>query len=365
MHHTTKLFLILFLAVLNVSCSSGIRQANISAADQHIQYSGRIDFSTKEAPYITWPGTMIQANFTGTSLAVILDDTLGNNYFNVFLDNDWQNPIVIDCKSGRNEYLLAENLSPGSHSLTISKRTEGHEGGTYFHGLILDKDARLNTPPPRPLRRIEFYGDSVTSGLGNEAAMSAGDKNMAEKNNYLSYAAITARALNAEHVSISSSGIGLMVSWFNWTMTDYYDQLDGSGVNGKKWDFSQWTPDVVVINLMQNDSWLVDSEFSPPPTKMQRIKAYYNFIYTLRSKYPDAHIIAALGGMDAVKPGSPWPEYIRKAVAQYRKDFNDNKVDSFFFDYNGFNKHPRVKHHQAMADKLTAFISEKMNWHLN
>jgi len=38
--------------------------------------------------------------------------------------------------------------------------------------------ASLWPPPPAPQRRIEFYGDSITCGAGNEAPDDAGDKTM-------------------------------------------------------------------------------------------------------------------------------------------------------------------------------------------
>jgi hypothetical protein len=65
--------------------------------------------------------------------------------------------------------------------------------------------------------------------------------------------------------------------------------------------------------------------------------------------------------MDAVRPGSKWPGYVSSAVAQLRAE-QDARIDTLFFDYTGFDKHPRVKHHEANAQKLTAFIRAKMGW---
>jgi hypothetical protein len=38
----------------------------ISADNQQYLYTGRIDFADKKAPSISWAGTSIKANFTGT-----------------------------------------------------------------------------------------------------------------------------------------------------------------------------------------------------------------------------------------------------------------------------------------------------------
>src|SRR5690606_40574755 len=51
----------------------------IPASHHHIQYTGRIDFSTPDAPVFSWPGTMIQTGFTGRSLALVMDDHYGRS----------------------------------------------------------------------------------------------------------------------------------------------------------------------------------------------------------------------------------------------------------------------------------------------
>ena len=58
----------------------------IAADNNAYLYTGRIDFTDKKAPSISWAGTSIKANFTGTSLAIKLDDQLGKNYFNIFIE---------------------------------------------------------------------------------------------------------------------------------------------------------------------------------------------------------------------------------------------------------------------------------------
>ncbi len=334
----------------------------ISPDHPGLQYTGRIDMTDAKAPELSWPGSAIRLGFTGTSVAVVLDDQHGKNYFNAFIDEDWDNPRVLKLDAGEKTYVIAEGLPEGTHSLTLFKRTEGEEGATRFKGLRLDAQQQLLEAPRRPSRRIEFFGDSITSGMGNEAPEDGEDGDLADKNHYLSYAAITARLLDAEHHAISQSGIGIMVSWFDFIMPDFYDQLSAVGNNDSRWDFSRWTPDVVVINLFQNDSWLVEKRLEPVPTDAQRIKAYVDFVESVRARYPEAYIVCALGDMDAVKQGSPWPGYIEAAVAQVRARHPGAAIDTFFFPFKEFYKHPRVHHHRENAALLTAFIRQKMDW---
>jgi lysophospholipase L1-like esterase len=313
---------------------------------------------------LSWPSSSIEGNFTGTSLAVKLDDQLGKNYFNVFIDGDLARPVIIEASKGGKSYPVATGLAPGAHRFLITKRTEGEEGATTFLGLELADGGKLLAPPPRKQRRIEFFGDSITSGMGNEAADGKPDDVLREKNNFMSYASITARNLDAEAHIISQSGIGVMISWFPFTMPDFYDQLNAVGNNDSKWDFSSWTPDVVVINLMQNDHWLIDDHkrLVPMPSDAQRVQAYRQFVQKIRALYPKAYIVCALGSMDAIAPGSRIPDLVRSAVAQIREEQKDERIDALMFEFTGYTAHPRVRHHQANAARLTAFIRQKLGW---
>lgn len=346
-------------------CAGQVLAATAVRPDHaHLQYTGRIDFSDAAAPVLSWPGSSIEGNFTGGTLAVKLRDQYGKNYFNVFIDGDLAHPVVVRAEQGGKTYPIATGLPPGQHRFLITKRTEGEEGATAFEGLELADDAALLPPPKRKERRIEFFGDSITSGMGNEAPDEGADHQLGEKNNFLSYAAITARDLDAEAHVISQSGIGVMISWFPFTMPDFYDQLNAVGDNDSKWDFSRWTPDVVVINLMQNDSWLVDREkrLLPMPDDRQRVQAYKRFVERIRALYPRAYIVCALGSMDAVRAGSKWPGYVRAAVEEIQGERKDSRIDTLFFEFTGYQAHPRVKQHQANAARLAAFIRAKMGW---
>lgn len=97
----------------------------------------------------------------------------------------------------------------------------------------------------------------------------------------------------------AKSGIGIMISWFDMVMDDYYYRLNPDDVNSN-WDFNEFIPDVVVINLFQNDSWLVGG-INPVPDSSQRVAAYIAFVREIRSRHPEAFIVCALGSMDATK----------------------------------------------------------------
>jgi hypothetical protein len=335
----------------------------VRADDPTLQYTGRIDFAQPAAPVISWPETAIAGSFSGATLALKFDDHEGKNFFNVFIDGDEAHPVVLQLQQGPKTYPVADHLAPGKHRFLVTKRTEGAEGSTVFAGLELADGGKLLAPPPRPKHRIEFFGDSITSGMGDESPDTGPDDHAADKNSHMSYAAITARALDAEIHMTSQSGIGMMMSWFPFTMPDFYDQLSAVGDNDSHWDFASWTPDVVVINLFQNDNWLIgrDHKLQPEPDDAARVAAYRSFVARVRQLYPKAYIVCSLGSMDATRPGSPWPGYIKTAVEGLHAG-GDARIDTIFFPYTGYGQHPRVKHHQANAALLTPFIRARMGW---
>lgn len=325
-----------------------------------IQYTGRIDFSRPRAPRIFWPGTTVRVRFEGASIKAILKDEKGKNFFHVVVDGKTDSAVVIDCETARYVYPIASGLKDTVHTLEMMKRTESVHGATVFRGWLLESGRELRRLPPLSTRRIEFYGNSITCGMGNECPDEEGDSDISKENHYMAYGAITARTLDAQYVCIARSGIGLLVSWFDLIMPEYFYRLDPCDPESR-WDFTSWIPDVVVINLFQNDSWLID-RLEPVPTGERIVEAYMDFILQIRSRYPEAAIFCTLGSMDAVREGSSWPGYIREAVGRVRTEQKDKSVFCHIFSDQGWQKHPRVRHHRVMAAELTGMIQAELDW---
>jgi len=353
--------LIVLLLAAGTVCSA--QNVIVKHNDPHIHFTGRVRMQD-DAAEIWWPSTSLKLYFKGTSVKITLQDEHGENYFNIIVDDKPASVLHVD--SVQTEYTLASGLPDTNHSVELFKRTGWASGRTLFYQFSLDKNARLLLPPPAKKRKMEFFGNSITCGVGAEDP--SGDKNNEVKyaNSYLSYAALTARHFDAEFHNTSLSGIGLMVSWFPLTMPEMYNRLDPNDAESL-WDFKKFVPDVVVVNVFQNDSWIVklpdNEQFkakfgNKAPSDDQIIKAYRNFVKTIRNIYPKSYIICALGSMDAVKPGSPWPGYIEKAVS----DLNDKKILTHFFTYKNTPAHPTVQEHQAMANELIAFIDKNVSW---
>ena len=328
-----------------------------------IQYEGRVAFKDSAA-CINWSGSSISLNFRGSEISAILKDADTANYYNVFLDDKVISKIQLDTI--KKSYILATGLSKGKHKIQLYKRTEWGKGQTFFYGFETNENATILSKSKPKKKKMEFYGDSITCGYGNEVLNGKDSGTGHFENNYLTYGAITARNFDAQFSCIATSGIGIMVSWFPTIMHDIYDLTDPHDKN-TKWDFNKYTPDVVVINLFQNDSWIVNlpknAEFinkfgSKKPNEDYIIKSYENFVKSIREKYPNSSIICALGNMDATKEGSIWPDYIKKAV----ENLQDKKIHTHFFTYKNTSGHPKVSEQAAMADSLIAFIDKNIKW---
>jgi len=356
-----NLVFVLGIAIaVSFQCSA---QTIIKANNSNICYSGRIAMTDSTAE-LSWSASSIKVNFDGTNIRVILKDERSDNNYNVIIDNKVVS--VLHPLQQKKEYVLASNLSPGKHTLELFKRTEWAMGKTWFYEFELENGGKILPPPAAHKRKIEFFGNSITCGYADEDTTGKDRGTSPYENGYISYAAITARHFNAEFYNTSKSGIGITVSWFPLIMSEMYDRLDATDPNSK-WDFSKYKPDVVVINLFQNDSWIVklhdNEQFkarfgAAPPTPEFIINAYSSFVKSVRGKYPKAHIICILGSMDATREGSPWPGYIDKAVAS----LHDKNIMTHFIPYKKTNGHPSAKEQQAMADDLIGFIEKNVNW---
>jgi len=359
-----KNHLITFLLFVLVSISYG--QTLVPFNQKNIAYMGRIETVENQCINIFWPGTSATLNFEGTEAKAILKNGDGTTWFYAIVDGDSEHAKKIKTDTIKTGYAMATGLKKGKHSVQIYKLTD-NTTVTSFYGFELNEDARVLNPDLPGKKKIEFYGNSITAGHGVDVPDGQNDSGAPEFfNNYLTYAGITARHYNAQYSSISRSGIGVMLSWFPIIMPEMYDRLNPGDPNSK-WDFSKYTPDVVVINLFQNDSWLINNpeheQFKARfgttcPDEQTIIKAYRDLVLKIRGKYPKASIICALGSMDATQKGSVWPGYIETAM----KSLGDPKIYTHFFPYKNTGGHPKVAEQKAMADDLIGFIDKNIRW---
>jgi hypothetical protein len=353
------LYSILFICFSEIAFSQSVF---IPFNNRHIVYEGRIPFKS-DAAELTWPGTTVMIHFIGSEISGQFKDSDTSNYYNVIIDNKVIGKLHFDTV--KKTVVLASGLSFGKHTLRLYKRTEWDKGKTWFYGFDIPRENKLLKKPKSPKRKIEFFGNSITCGYAIEDYVNDSHIGYYE-NSYDAYAAITARHFNAQCHSTSKSGIGITISWFPLIMKEMYNRLNPAD-SSSKWNFSLYTPDVVVINLLQNDSWLVNMPSNDQfkwrfgtvaPTEEYIIDAYRDFVKSIRIKYPKAQIICMLGNMDITRKGSVWPGYVQKAIAT----LNDKKILSFFVPYKETAGHPKTNEQKILADALIQFIDQHIQW---
>lgn len=236
--------------------------------------------------------------------------------------------------------------------------------------------------------KIEFIGDSITSGEGAIGAKEEEDWIPMWFSAIHNYAALTAEALHADYRILSQSGWGVLTGWDNnlrANLPDYYEQVCGllTGEKNKElgaceaYDFKSWQPDVVVVNLGTNDG----GAFHSPPwhdedtgkTFKQRLledgtyheedvrafeEAVVRFLIKLRICNKHAHLVWAYGML-----GIPMMPAIYRAVDAYTKQTGDRKVTVFQLPNTteetiGARSHPGRLAHERTAHALSAYIRE-------
>ena len=244
-----KRVLFSFSIILSIAGLNSKAQNVLKFNNPNVKLMGRIAL-TDSAARLTWTASSVLINFEGTTAKATLKDDTGTDYVNVVVDGKVIATIQpgIDVK----EYTLVTGLPKGRHRLELFKRTEYDMGTLSFYSFNVDGNVLA---PPVFKHKIEFYGNSITCGFAIEDTAGR-DRGTAEfENGYKSYANITARHFDAYYHSISKSGIGVVISWFNYVMPDIYDRISAHDSTAK-WDFTKYTPELVVVNLFQNDAWL-------------------------------------------------------------------------------------------------------------
>lgn len=312
---------------------SRIDTKHIPFDDEALQYEGRVQLKSNDAAYLYWAATKVRLKFKGKRIAAILEDDEKNhekyrNYFYLIVDGKVTGERI-KIESGKNKYTLAEGLEDKEHVIELYKLTSMHpgypRGYSKFYGFLVDENAEVYPPPVLKERKIEFYGNSITNGFGIEDYEGGHGGQSLYENNYKTYAALVARHFNAQFHCIAKSGVGELKGTTLPNMPEMYDRIDPFGNDKTLWNFSYYTPDLVVINLLQNDAFQI-----PDESAEKLITKYREFLKTIRKRYPSAHIVGVLGSMSAVKD-QKWLDIIRHSI----EGLEDDRMSYHFFEYQG------------------------------
>ena len=342
-----------------------------------LKYSGRIDFENAQAPVFVYAGSYVSIRFSGSCIGVIISNhrSYGSNYVGYILDGV-QGKFLLEPSNGLHEssnglhdeerqgYCLGKDLGNEEHELLLFKRMDACHYFT-FHGFELEDGSSVLTPPEMPKRRIEVFGDSVSCGEVSEAVDYVGKEDPEHdgefSNSWYSYSWITARKLNAELHITSQGGAALLdkTGWFCGPdfvgMESIYDKIQYNPQLGalKSWDFSRWTPHVVVLAIGQNDAnpenCMAEDYESEKAVNWR--KHYRAFIEKLMELYPKAGFVltTTILGHDPA-----WD----RAIDDICREIDSPRVHHFLYEKNGCGTpgHIRIPEAEKMAEELSTFI---------
>ena len=351
--------------------STPVAATQVTPDSSAIRYVGRFDRTNTDRAAFSYPGSSVAVNVEAKSLAVALEETgpAGYaNYYGVYVDGALTQ--VLQTSGAKRNYTVADGLAAGSHEIELRKRTEGFDGYSIFYGFTAPEGGSFGPAPKHLTRRIEFIGDSITCGygVGHVSDPPKQTFSLENENFHVSFAAVASEALQAESIAIAWSGHG-MYRGYDGNLTGQLPELHQRVIGSRpepRWDFANWTPDAVVINLGTNDyaiGGLDDAAF---------FGAYNAFIDRLREHYPRARIVCCMGPMFTaqwpVENGAARLRTGLAALVEERHHKGDSAISFLEFDPQtpplAEAGHPSPATHKAMAAKLVARLGVAEEWKL-
>ena len=340
-----------------------------------------------------WTASGAELLFTGSELWFQLecDYTEIEPWVSIELNGAWIARQALT--PGRNRVCAFRGMTPGTpkHVRLLNDVQPMPQDPTHFLQLnAVEYAGGEFLPLPEPRYRLEFVGNSITSGEGTLGARQEEDWIGAFFSAENTYARLTSDALGAEYRIVSQSGWGIVCGWDNdphHTLPPYYEQVCGvaegahNAALGAKLqnDFSVWQPDAVILNIGTNDesafrnpAWLDPvtgkayklrtlPDGSCHPEDVRRLQdAACDFLTVLRKRNPRAVLVWSYGML-----GSGLQEVLQGAVRQYCSRSGDTRA--FYLplpdttdETVGSRQHPGVLAHRAAAEVLTTFLKQKL-----
>ena len=325
----------------------------------------------------------IECLFTGSELWIQLnaDYNQYEPWVSVELNGAWISRFPVN--KGESEICCFRGMTPGTQKhIRVLKDVQAMNDDPahllQITGLRYEDGEFL--PLPEPKYRLEFVGDSITSGEGAIGAKQEQDWIGAFFSAENHYARMTADALGAEYRILSQSGWGLISGWDNnpnYVAMPHYSLVCGLAGGARNAalgaqqpnDFASWPADAIILNLgtndwgaMNNPPWrdpITGQEFQQTNTLQGRSeleRAAVDTLKTLRRYNPTAKLVWAFGML-----GNQAGPILEWAVSRYRDETGD--TNAFYLplpaaipETLGAREHPGTECHRQAAKVLTAFL---------
>lgn len=366
--------------------SGNLKDYKISAIE-NIKIYGRNTFNENSIA-LFWTGSGFEANVRGSELWMDIetDYEIYEQWISIEINGELVSRQMLS--KGRSLICIFRGMNNELiKNVRVYKDVQPMDTDDKCIFLIheLKTDGIFEKVPEKKIK-IEFIGDSISSGEGTIGAKLEDDWISMWFSTTNNYAVITSKKLDADFRILSQSGWGVLCGWDNnpnHALPRYYEQVCGV-VNGKineelgafnYNDFESWQPDVIVVNLGTNDGgaftspeWVdettkesfkqhIDDDGNYNKNDIKRFEnAIIKFLCKIRKNNRKAKIVWAYGML-----GTPMMKYIYRSIEKYQNEFNDDKVfitqlPNTTEETVGARKHPGKLNHEIAANQLLDFI---------
>lgn len=342
------------LVLVFLVCARGVGGSIL--ASNAATWSGRTLSSPSNVTF-SWEG--VQASFTvsGATSITLLASTrsLFPCMFHTLVDGALYSNWTLPVSNNTVNITIAEGLQPASHSIVVWAQTDPlvpHLGWNLvpfshsFYSFATDDGGVFGLSPPKPSRRLQFIGDSITAGKSIDPVT-------CETDHMGSYGARLCQQFDADCQTLAIGGKGLyenccdndvtMAELFTRTIAGYPDIV---------WDDSSFVPDGVILALGTNDQ----GRNNGPAWVASFTTTYAAFLQrlTLIHNNSELHIFCAIGPI--THDYYPWVE---AAIAA--SGVKNAQIINFTAPVDKCN-HPSWASHDVMAQQAYPVIGAALGW---
>jgi lysophospholipase L1-like esterase len=356
--------LAVFLLLFSICACKTTQTSEIAATNKAINMHGRAMVNEEGNIELISSGAFVEFQFMGDSCIISLQNSTAPNDYNyvaIEIDQEYKGRLKVTRKEVT-PFVIKATKANKWHQLRLFKATEAANGIVTFVSV---KALQVKANDRQYVKKIEFIGNSITCGMGNDAQeipCGNGSKWYDQHNAYWSYASQVARELGTDYTLNAISGAGIYRNWNSETPTvpQQYDNAYLNTDNTHLWKFDT-APDVVSIALGTND--LSRGDGKTPRAAFNAttfINEYVKFIEKIYQHYPKVQIVLLTSPMITGNNA----EILKQALERVRSKVGEKMptkrpIQIFQFTAikaTGCTGHPTIAEHTQMKTQLLPFF---------
>ena len=311
-----------------------------------LKIHGRTLFEDKI--YFSWSNSGVELNFEGRQIEFSFQEYVSEQpvYVKAFTEKGEQRFGLL----GALPKVILEFETENVHSIKLLRVSEGNVPLVLESIKIMGTAPAFLPPPAEKKRRLEFLGDSITSGYGVLASADQDKYYTCEQDSTKTYAYLTAELLDAEIRTEAQSGQGVYRNCAGQEGNQFKRIFDMAIRVRDGYDHSLWVPDAMILHCGTNDV--------PGGTDEETMYKEAGFLIDkVRAVYPRAKIVWMYGMMN---------DKFHSTFEKLISDKNRNgDADLYYFPVEAITRaknefgaawHPNVNASQRVSAALAKFL---------